>query len=53
MHFRDQLIAAPLKPRPLPLGSSIHFRDQLIAAPLKPSASYASAEPRSLISAIS
>ena len=38
MHFRDQLIAAPLKPR-LPGGdytASSNFRDQLIAAPLKP-----------------
>jgi len=37
-HFRDQLIAAPLKREGLYhfLCSNIDFRDQLIAAPLKP-----------------
>jgi len=39
VHFRDQLIAAPLKhyiadDTDMPIGD---FRDQLIAAPLKPS----------------
>ena len=35
--FRDQLIAAPLKPFPRQslVPRPLHFRDQLIAAPLK------------------
>jgi len=40
VHFRDQLIAAPLKPDLSDLvlsGVPGYFRDQLIAAPLKQS----------------
>ena len=38
VHFRDQLVAAPLKHRKLAVGRVARardFRDQLVAAPLK------------------
>ena len=42
LDFRDQLVAAPLKPAAgsfVPATSSRDFRDQLVAAPLKPTPS--------------